>query len=155
MTVVVFDGKTCAVDSGAIAGTTIHTIEKWWVRDEEFITGAGNASHVAALAEWFIDGAALDKFPPRVLLQRDAELIVVTALGVRRFEASPFSIDHGLTKCAFGEGRDFAYGALAMGATAQKAAEIACRFSPACAGPIVVCRWDKKGNIEEVRSVGG
>ena len=150
MTIIVFDGAMCAVDSGAVAGTTTHTINKWWLKDNEFITGAGNASHVVALAEWYISGAALDKFPPRVLLQRDAELIVVFAHGVRRYEASPHAIDHGLTKCAFGEGRDFAYGALAMGATALRAAEIACQFNPACKAPIATCIWDKDGNIEDI-----
>lgn len=155
MTVIVFDGKTCAVDSGAVAETTTHNINKWWVRDDEFITGAGNASHVVALAEWFLGGATLDKFPPRVLYQQDAELIVVTMLGVRRFEASPYALDHGLTKCAFGEGRDFAYGALSMGASAARAAEIACKFSPACAGPVYVCTWDECGNVSEVRRVRG
>jgi hypothetical protein len=149
VTVIVFDGATCAVDSGAVAGTTTHSIKKWWVHRNQLITGAGLASHVVALAEWYIDGATLDKFPPAVLYHRDAELVVIDPNGVRRYEASPFAIDHGITKCAFGEGRDFAYGALAMGATAAQAAEVACIFSPVCAEPIHTFIWDK-GEVHHV-----
>jgi hypothetical protein len=153
MTVIVFDGKACAVDSGAVAGTTTHTINKWWVEGNKFITGAGNASHVVAMAEWYKAGAKPEEFPPMVRAMRDAELIVTDTQGVRRYEASPYALDHGLTKCAFGEGRDFAYGALAMGATAPRAAKVACMFSPVCAGPIFTCIWDKAGNIKEIRGV--
>lgn len=147
MTVIVYDGRTCAVDSAGVSGPTVHEIKKWWVHRNQLITGAGHAAHVVALAEWYIGGATLDTFPPAVLFHRDAELIVVDFDGVRRFEASPFGLEHGVTKCAFGEGRDFAYGALAMGATAEEAAEIACRFSPMCAGPVRRFFWDDTGVI--------
>ena len=148
MTVIAYDGEFCAIDSGMIAGTTIHQMRKWWVHNNrEVVTGAGNASHVVALAEWYMGGATLDKFPPAVLFHKDAELIVIDIDGVRRFEASPFPLNHGITKCAFGEGRDFAYGALAVGASAEEAAIAACQYSPACAEPVHRFRWDDDGVI--------
>lgn len=149
MTVIVFDGATCAVDSGAAADTTMLRVRKFWTRGGELITGAGETSHVVAMAEWYLAGANPQEFPSIVLVKRDAELVIIDSRGVRRYEASPYAVDHGLTKCAFGGGRDFAYGALAMGASAAQAAKIACEFSPVCAEPVHTFVWDNG----EVRSV--
>lgn len=151
MTVIVFDGATCAVDSGAAADTTMLRVRKFWIRGDELITGAGETSHVVAMAEWYLAGAKVEEFPPIVLVKRDAELVIIDSRGVRRYEASPYAVDHGKTKCAFGGGRDFAYGALAMGATSVEAARIACEFSPVCAGPIHLFVWA----YGEVRHVAG
>lgn len=149
MTVIVFDGTTCAVDSGAVADTTMFRVRKFWTTGDELITGAGETPHVVAMAEWYLAGAKPEEFPPVLYLKRDAELVVIDSRGVRRYEASPYGVDHGNVRCAFGGGRDFAYGALAMGASATEAAGIACMFSPVCAEPIHTFVWDNG----EVRSV--
>jgi len=149
MTVIVFDGATCAVDSGAASETTMLRVRKFWTRGDELITGAGETPHVVAMAEWYLAGAKPLDFPPMLHLKRDAELVVINSRGVRRYEASPYGVDHGNVRCAFGGGRDFAYGALAMGATAAEAAGIACMFSPVCAEPVHTFVWDSG----EVRSV--
>lgn len=145
MTVIVFDGATCAVDSGAVAETTMLRVRKFWIRGDELITGAGETSHVVAMAEWYLAGAKVEEFPPVIHLKRDAELVVIDSRRVRRYEASPYGVDHGNVRCAFGGGRDFAYGALAMGATAAQAAEVACLFSPVCAEPVHTFVWDNDG----------
>ena len=151
MTVIVFDGDTCAVDSGAASETTMFRVRKFWMISDQLITGAGETSHVVAMAEWYLAGAQPQNFPPMIHLKRDAELVVIDGKGVRRYEASPYAVDHGNSKCAFGGGRDFAYGALAMGASATEAAGIACMFSPVCAEPIHTFVWDNG----EVRHVVG
>lgn len=145
MTVIVFDGATCAVDSGAAADTTMLRVRKFWIRGDELITGAGETSHVVAMAEWYLAGAKVEEFPPMIHLKRDAELVVIDSRQVRRYEASPYGVDHGNVRCAFGGGRDFAYGALAMGASAAQAAEVACLFSPVCAEPVHTFVWDNDG----------
>lgn len=145
MTVIVFDGATCAVDSGAVAETTMLRVRKFWIRGDELITGAGETSHVVAMAEWYLAGAKPPEFPPMLHLKRDAELVVIDSRRVRRYEASPYGVDHGNVRCAFGGGRDFAYGALAMGASAAQAAEVACLFSPVCAEPVHTFVWDNDG----------
>ena len=153
MTVIVFDGSTCAIDSAGLADTTVHPVNKFWISKDgkELITGAGNAPHVAALARWYQHGAFEGTFPPALYYYKDAELIVISqADGVRRYEANPNYIEHGQVACAFGEGRDFAYGALAAGAPAQQAAEIACQFSPACAGPVNVFYFEESGDVKQV-----
>ncbi len=149
MTVIVFDGSTCAVDSGAASETTVFRVRKFWTRTDELITGAGDTSHVVAMAEWYLAGAKAEEFPPMVRAMRDAELIVIDTQGVRRYEASPYAVDHGNTMCAFGGGRDFAYGALACGAPASQAAKIACEFSPMCAEPIHLFVWTE-GEVRHV-----
>ncbi len=151
VTVIVFDGATCAVDSGAPSDTTMLRVRKFWTRTDELITGAGNTPHVVAMVEWYLAGAKVEDFPPMVRVKQDAELVVIDSRGVRRYEAAPYAVDHGITRCAFGGGRDFAYGALAMGATATQAAEVACIFSPVCAEPIHTFVWDNG----EVRHVAG
>lgn len=145
MTVIVFDGATCAVDSGAASETTMFRVRKFWMISDQLITGAGDTSHVAAMAEWYMAGAQPQDFPPMVYARRDAELIIIDGNGVRRYEAAPYAVDHGKTMCAFGGGRDFAYGALAMGATAAQAAAVACLFSPVCAEPVHTFVWDNDG----------
>lgn len=145
MTIIVFDGATCAVDSGAAADTTMLRVRKFWIRGDELITGAGETSHVVAMAEWYLAGAKVEEFPPMIHLKRDAELVVIDSRRVRRYEASPYGVDHGNVRCAFGGGRDFAYGALAMGASAAQAAEVACLFSPVCAEPVHTFVWDNDG----------
>lgn len=151
MTVIAFDGSTCAVDSGAASETTMLRVRKFWTRTDELITGAGETPHVVAMAEWYLAGAKPEEFPPMILAKRDAELVVIDSKGVRRYEASPYAVDHGNTMCAFGGGRDFAYGALACGAPATQAAKIACEFSPMCAEPVHTFYWDNG----EVRHVVG
>lgn len=155
MTVIVYDGRSCAVDSGAAAGTTMLRVRKFWTRTDELITGAGDTSHVVAMAEWYMSGAKLEEFPPMIHLKRDAELIVIDSNGVHRYEASPYAVDHGKDACAFGGGRDFAYGALAMGASAYRAAVIACQYSPVCAGPIHLFSWGGGGEVREVVHAAG
>lgn len=151
MTVIVYDGQFCAVDSGAPTETTVFRVRKFWMISDQLITGAGNTSHVVAMAEWYLSGAKPEEFPPMIYLKRDAELVVIDGNGVRRYEASPYAVDHGKDACAFGGGRDFAYGALAMGAVAAEAARIACRFSPVCAEPVHMFVWVDG----EVRHVAG
>jgi hypothetical protein len=149
MTVIAYDGSTCAVDSGAASETTMLRVRKFWTRTDELITGAGETPHVVAMAEWYLAGAKVEEFPPMILAKRDAELVVIDSKGVRRYEASPYAVDHGSTMCAFGGGRDFAYGALACGAPASQAAKIACEFSPVCAEPIHTFYWSE-GEVHRV-----
>lgn len=147
MTIIAYDGSACAVDTGALADSTLHRVEKFWLENNMVITGAGNASHVAAMADWFMESADPNDFPPALHYYKDAELVVIDKSGVTRYEASPYPIKHGIIKCAFGEGRDLAYGALAMGATAEEAAVIACTYNAACALPVTVFKWGDKNEL--------
>ena len=130
MSVVVWDGKSLAVDRGATDGFTMWELEKAWEIGDEVVTGVGPLDVILRLVTWYRGGCGADAFPRSA---QDAELIIASPVGLRRItSASPTQINHGLNLCAFGAGRDFAYGALAMGATAEQAVKVACRFSVSC-----------------------
>ena len=139
MTIVVYDGKSIAIDRAAVSGTVIHRATKAWVHGDAVITGTGAASHVSALVNWYKQGADADDYP---VYATHAELIVATSVNLLRYERSPHPVDHGNNKCAFGDGRDLAYGALAMGATAAQAAQVACHYNPNCGGGLDIYDWE-------------
>jgi predicted lipoprotein with Yx(FWY)xxD motif len=79
------------------------------------------------------------------------QLLVVSRKGVMRYDASPYFIKHNL-KCAFGDGAQFAYGALAMGASAAEAVAIASQYSPTCGQGMDIFTFHEDGEIgHEVR----
>jgi hypothetical protein len=140
MSVVVWDGQSLALDRGATDGVTMWELDKWWKDGDDVLTGVGHHATLVALRDWYLAGRDLDTFPR---LLQPAELVVVTGGRLHRYEhTSPRPIDHGTNKCAFGAGRDFAYGAMAMGATAEQAAQVACGFSVACGHGVKVFRFD-------------
>lgn len=133
MTVVVWDGSNLAVDRGVTDGFTMWEQDKVWKHGGELLTGTGNMTQVLAMRQWYLAGAIAEQLPDfQRLPDTWVDFIVVSEQGLKRYERSAIPIEHGFNKCAFGYGRDFAYGALAMGATAEQAATIACKFSPKC-----------------------
>jgi hypothetical protein len=84
------------------------------------------------MRDWAMEGMLQNKFPSAQLSSQFCHFVIVSLRGLRRYEQGLSPVEHGRDKCAFGEGRDFAYGALAMGATAAKAVEIANQHSVHC-----------------------
>ena len=133
MTVIVWDGSTLATDCAATDGAVMWDTDKAWYYEGVILSGAGPLQSILEMREWYKGGALPNKFPN---IQRSPQychfVVVRYGTGLERYEQSPLPINHGHNKCAFGEGRDFAYGALAMGADAKKAVEIANELSPHC-----------------------
>lgn len=130
MSVVVWDGISLAMDRGGTDGFTMWELDKAWQHGDEVLTGTGHHSTLVALRDWYLSGRDVDTYPKSL---NPAELVVASPSGLKRYELSScIPIDHGLNKCAFGAGRDFAYGAMAMGATAEQAVQVACKFSVSC-----------------------
>lgn len=155
MTIVVYDGSSIAVDRGATDGYTMWEMEKIWQVGDKILTGVGNISAVLSMKSWYIKGCKLNDFPSEQLLpDRWCEFIVVSRDGLQRYERSPNPIEHGKSKCAFGTGKDFAYGALAMGATATQCVEIANKYSTYCGMGYIVYKFGEDNGItkEEVKS---
>ena len=133
MSVIVWDGVSLAVDNGATDGFSMWEAEKVWVHKGKFLTGAGTVSSILEMREWYKNGASPLSFPStQRVLDTMCNFIVVDKTGLHRYEQTHIPIDHGFKICAFGQGKDFAYGALAMGATAEQAATIANKFSIHC-----------------------
>jgi hypothetical protein len=143
MTIIVYDGSELAIDNAAIHdGTKVPILKAWAAPSGEVITGIGNAAQLAVMRDWYLAGAKREDFPQT---QRESspwcELIVVSKDGLKRYENLHLPVQHGHHKCAFGIGKDFAYGALGMGATAAQAAEVALRYAPDTGHGIGTYNW--------------
>ena len=137
MTVVVYDGSTVAVDSGGSQDGTVHRIKKWYLSENEhvLIVRVGNSMVSGAMLEWW--KGERSEFPNGAKLADGlAELIVFHAEGTVLRYATSEQPDVIRKSCAFGSGKDFAYGALHWGANAKMAVEAACYYSVHCHTPI-------------------
>jgi ATP-dependent protease HslVU (ClpYQ) peptidase subunit len=134
MSVVVWDGKTLAADKQMSNGNLRRTGRKIWKHKDTLIGGTGNAVPIQALLNWYMGGCVVADFPEMCKSEdMSASLIVVTRDGiVRRFENGPYPIEYEDPLYADGSGRDFAYGAMKMGADARQAVEVACEFDVHC-----------------------
>jgi len=136
VTIIVWDGKVLATDTAATDGAAMWEVEKAWYHtcDEGtvILSGAGPLQTILQMRDWFKGGGLHNKFPNIQLTPQFCHFVVVNSHGLSRYEQGPIPIEHGHNKCAFGEGKDFAYGALAMGADAGTAVQIAIDHSVHC-----------------------
>jgi len=136
MTVIVWDGITLATDCAATDGDAHwKSIKAWEFYGEigkTIMSGAGPLQSILQMRDWYKEGALHNKFPSIQLTPQFCHFVIVNSLGLSRYEQGPLPIAHGRDSCAFGEGKDFAYGAMAMGATAKEAVEIANKYSVHC-----------------------
>ncbi len=132
MTVLAFDGKCVAADrQGEVGGlcgrvTKIHRVG-------DLIAGyIGGAAHGLTLVEWLKAGHDPATYPR----ERDGEargVLLVFGRGIiRRYEDFPIPVEIDESIWAAGSGGDLAMGALAAGADARRAVEIASRYDAAC-----------------------
>ena len=155
MTIVVWDGTTLAVDRGVTDGFTMWEQDKAWKLDDIVITGSGHMASVIAMRDWYMNGSNPDTFPNKLVMGDNySELIVVSRAGLIRFEKTYIPFEHGHNKCAFGSGKDFAYGALAMGATAEQAVSIANHFSIHCGMGVDVYSFKEDTHEQTNKSMG-
>ena len=139
MTVIAWDGKTLATDRMANDGSQKWESSKAWYskrykEDECIITGTGLLAHIIQMKAWYIQGGDVDSFrdlPCNRVAYSTSQLIVVRREGLYVFEGH-----HPVLRkeefCAFGDGKEIAMGALAMGATAKQAVLICNDFSLHC-----------------------
>ena len=136
MTIVVWEGEVLATDAAATDGNAQwRTTKAWYHTCEEgqvILSGAGPLQTILQMRDWFQGGALQNKFPNVQLTPQFCHFLVVNSAGLRRYEQGFLPIAHGMEKCAFGDGKDFAYGALAMGADAARAVEVANELSSHC-----------------------
>ena len=84
------------------------------------------------MVTWYLDGANPEKLPKFQEGDGWAQLVVATPEECFYLEDTAEKIKVEGEYMAWGSGRDFAMGALAMGADAKQAVEVACRFSVSC-----------------------
>ena len=140
MTVIVWDGENLATDRQATDGSHKWETDKAWyiTRGDSIyiVSGVGLLKNIIELREWFKRGENLDEFPllgtNRGQLVTQQLLVVSKDKGLFVYEDSPHPVCRGFEPCAFGEGKEYAYGALAMEATSVEAINIANSYSLHC-----------------------
>ena len=151
MSVVVWDGKTLAADRQVTDGSMVRTTTKIRViktgKFKGYLVGAVGATATANLMmDWFEAGARPEYFPYEYMKSDalGASMVVITQdKDIWRYDHLPVPIVMEDEEYATGSGRDFAYGAMSMGADAAKACEIACTHSTECGVAIDVIEWRK------------
>ena len=133
MTIIVWDGEVLATDKLAVRhGIKIATVKAFYSQDETgkcILSGVGDLDKIAAACQWYESGADPHNYISRGI---GCTLIVVDALGLKFYEHPWIATKVGYGKCAFGSGADISYGALAMGASAERAVECANEYALMC-----------------------
>ena len=140
MTVIVWDGENLATDRQATDGSHKWETDKAWYvgRGDSIyiVSGVGLLKNIIELREWFKRGENLDEFPLKSVqygqLVTQQLLVVNQDKGLFVYEDSPHPVCRGFEPCAFGEGKEYAYGALGMEATSVEAINIANSYSLHC-----------------------
>lgn len=150
MTVIVWDGKHLAADKQATEGGLRHTttkikrIEKGKFKGY-LMAGAGCTSQANHMMAWFELGAEPESFPK----YQDTEdlsaqlLVIAPSREILRFDFNPIPCVFYDEVYAMGSGRDVAMGAMAMGADAKQAVEIASEICSGCGMGIDVITFKK------------
>jgi hypothetical protein len=133
MSILAYDGKLIAADRQGTINDTRGTMKKLVKVGNVVIGWVGTQTNGLIMMRWFLDGADPAKFPetnddPGTC----SRLIVVSKKELILFEASPEPMKFLDKKQAFGSGMDLALGAMAMGANAKQAVQIACKYDIHC-----------------------
>lgn len=130
MTTIAWDGKTLAADRQGVQGETRILAPKLEVHDGYAYAWAGNQERGMEMRDHFVRGSAWPEY--KTIGQGDnwTRLIIVN-LATRECwfcETQPVKQPCIDPFMAWGSGREYAIGAMSMGANAEKAIEIASRF---------------------------
>lgn len=132
MTVIAWDGRTLAADKMACCGDTATTCTKIRRVDDKVFAWCGGLGEGLALVEWYLAGADKDKYPAFQKTDDWSRLIVASDSGVVFYEKVPEPQPCEDAYGAWGSGREVALGALAMGADARRAVEVASKHVHSC-----------------------
>jgi hypothetical protein len=133
MTVIAWDGKIIAADKQGTYGNLIRTCTKIFDLGEEIICFCGAAGTSLMMLDWYKNGQIKEDWPESTQDGEDwAQIIVADCYGVRWFDRKPYSQKLQEPFMAWCVGADFAIGAMAMGANAVMAVEIASKFCEGC-----------------------
>jgi len=129
-----------AADRRSVSGTLQRSMTKIFRHGDMLIGGAGTWTTLEAMRAWVMGGCVFGEFPK---LPKDSDTVpslwVINRNGtILKFEDSPWPLRYDDPVFADGSGREFAYGAMAMGADARRAVEIACKYDIYCGGGIDV-----------------
>lgn len=142
MTVVCYKDGVMAADSNVVYGNLIiGSAQKVLKTDDGFLVGgSGNLANLAMFFDWFQNE---DEGKPSLdeLKLEDIDVITVDPDGnVFIIDSSGWPMEIKADYYVSGTGSQIAMGAMAQGATAIQAVELACKFVPGCGGDIQVVK---------------
>ena len=133
MTIIAWDGKSLAVDKLACCNGLGVALKKYKVlASGEVTVWAGNHEQGLVLTEWYEKGAKKKDWPE---FQRSADwttFVIAGPQGIKEYEQEPVAQYMDEKIMAWGSGRNYALGAMAMGATAEKSVLVASLFDLYC-----------------------
>lgn len=133
MSVIAWDGKVVAADRQATGGEMRRATKKIRrIGTGEILACTGDEAGGLEMMRWYEDGADRAKWPAAQNTDRWTRLIVIDRRGARVYEQACEPIIIRKPFMAWGSGRDFAMGAMAVGADARRAVQVANRFNCYC-----------------------
>lgn len=139
MTIIAFRNGLIAADSLSLHGEIISGTSKKIVKNKWGIKGgsAGETASCYRFRQWILDGAELSKIPDFENLEGlvyfpEKNKVFLVQDGKDRY----YELEGEFF--ALGSGKDIAIGAMAAGATAKEAAEIAIKYCISCNGSVSV-----------------
>lgn len=133
MTTIAYKDGILAVDSAVTCDGRYEGSCKKWLQIEGAVAAVSGQAMVLGRLKIAVDGDGFPDFDfstlhdSELLFVSRAGIFCVTKVGLLKIEA-PFA--------AIGSGAGIAYGAMAAGADAERAVEIACHYDNATRGPI-------------------
>ncbi len=139
MTVIAWDGKRLAADRQATNADMRAKVSKARRLSGGCVVAfTGELEKGLVLTRWYEEGALPERWPAFQKTDDWTRLIIADANGVRVYEKELVPQTFDETFMAWGSGRDFAMGAMAMGADAKQAVEVASMFNVYCGGGVEV-----------------
>ena len=133
MSVIAFDGKTVSADKQSTSSGLRTTVNKLiQLVSGEVVGFTGTIDKGLSLVDWYVSGGDKSKFPEFQKTDDWVRLVVFNRHERFYYESTPERITILDEKIAFGCGRDFALGAMEMGADSRRAVEVACKHSVDC-----------------------
>lgn len=142
MTTVAWDGKQMVADTlSNWSGLKGKVVKAWKLKDGSLLGGSGAYGDILASRIWIEGGQHLEKFPPKYSQDGCTILLVRENCPPQRFENSPYPTTILEPFTAIGSGTDYALGAMAMGADAERAVEVAISFDLNSGGELTVLHF--------------
>ena len=133
MSVIAWDGKSLAVDKQGTCGDMRLTVKKArMLKNDVVLAWAGDQEQGLVLARWYMDGADISEWPEFQKEEQWTQLIIADGNTICYYETEPEIQRVNDSFMAWGSGRELAMGALAMGANAEQAVNIAIKFNVHC-----------------------
>lgn len=134
-----------AADSRCERYGVIGTYQKLFRRPFGIVGYAGSVQNTEQLRRWYEAGAEIDKPQPTFVTYGTEEpsctLLILENSGAIKFVSRYLNVETLEDEFfAIGSGSEVAMGAMAHGASAEEAIEIACRLNPGTGGPVRVER---------------